>query len=218
MLKAASPYFDSLLESNFAEGQLKQGLPLKDVTSGGSWSNEESSDDDELHEPWGPYHDVVITQVDYSTYHAVLLYLHTGHITFADAETPLGAPTADGGPDPEVEGTFEVSSIEQLHPVCASPVYDLAIRLELDKLASLALIAFRESLSPDNIIHYLCSDLCTVDSELGNVAVESAVEQWTSIERELEKLMDKSDDEGSRLSPVVAFKLMKELRRRANSK
>lgn len=164
VLKSASPYFRSLLSSGFAEGQLRTG-PLEedeDDEKERLFEDEDDERDEQLPSverqelvPRGQYHNVVINHFALTTYHAVLLYLNTGQITFAALKSTAEAPADKSKIDEEDQD----DAPKLTGPILASctSVYHLATHLELPTLASLALTEFTKSLSAINVVHQLCS-------------------------------------------------------------
>ena len=130
---------------------------------------------DSLTKPDPSFRLVNIDAAAYTTYHAVLCYLQTGHITFAplrssfrlqpESTTLRNAKIAELHPDPS-------------HPRPASPksVYRLAHFLELPELADLALVNIRSQLTKENIAFEVFGDVASVYEEVGNLELEFAVE------------------------------------------
>ena len=118
---------------------------------------------------------VNIDAAAYTTYHAVLCYLQTGHITFAPLRSSFRL-------QPE-STTLRNAKIAELHsnpshPRPASPksVYRLAHFLELPKLADLALANIKAQLSEENIAFEVFGDVAAVYDDVAKVEMEFAIE------------------------------------------
>lgn len=111
ILKSASPYFASLLQSSFLEGALSSMAPNYDGLGSTELDFDDSDDDEALAPPATDsteaqstcnhsFHLVKITQATYKTYEAVYSWIMTGYISFALLASTSKAREVEGVVDP----------------------------------------------------------------------------------------------------------------------
>ncbi|KAI5476327.1 aminomethyltransferase [Pseudohyphozyma bogoriensis] len=184
-LTQASTYFKTLLEGDWEEFKAKMcsKRPKVEVSrpaaTGLAGDHHDFDDSDceadelytnnlsKLHEDnEGYYKEVRVTSSRYSTYRALLVWIYTGHITFAPLSTSFPRSRADA----EDASTTKVSrkvglsqsiSEEPLLPIPVSPksIYRLAHLVDLPALAQLALNAIKSFITVDNAAQELFGDV-----------------------------------------------------------
>ncbi|KAK4704554.1 hypothetical protein P7C70_g1659, partial [Phenoliferia sp. Uapishka_3] len=213
-LREASPYFESLLSSNFKEGRrvciletpVANALPSK----AGEDDLGEDSDVDDLPNqrsfaqtpPRHPVHQIDISSHSYATYRAVLCWIITSHIEFA----PLTSTFSDVNKDAKVARKKWISDdfVKTAHHcIAVSPksVYRLAHFLELPVLQAVALKAIKSNLRVENILIELIGDAATTFEEIREVELKFAAKHWSKIKEHqsaeaLAESMDASSLEG----------------------
>ncbi|GAA5912676.1 hypothetical protein JCM8208_007726 [Rhodotorula glutinis] len=129
------------------------------------------------------YKQVTITQAASSTYRAVLVWLQTGFIRFADLSSafdPHASPSSS-----RAAAVMSAHDVDPLLPFPVSPksVYRLAHILELDLLKAVALRHFRdECLSVKTAPIELFSELAVGYATWRDMVLEWIVERWTEVE------------------------------------
>lgn len=221
LLKTRSSYFRSILDSDFAEGSTKT-VPSNTGDAAGERSAFDDSDDEgEVQiEPKvrkqascdAPFHEVVIVDASYHSYRAILVWMASGHISFA----PLTSSTiARGYTIPQIQAmrreqpTSNKSSIPR--PVSAKSVYRLAHFLSLPDLAEHALREYRAQLTSACVTYELCSDVVAAYDQLGDAVASFAASQWDAVKltKGFEVMM--RADEGQ-MSTDMSLKLMSKLK------
>ncbi|TNY23930.1 hypothetical protein DMC30DRAFT_413634 [Rhodotorula diobovata] len=196
-LVASSPYFKDLLSSDFAEG-------LSSISEVSSAPGEDASypfDDSDaetdaaevvegskqaVHTPLAPFKRVVITESCYTTYSAVLLWLQTGHISFAplrSASRLEQGPASAATEGPLLSTRLQAGSRSPLALALASPksVYRLADYLSLDALKYVALANLVSQLTPANAAHELFSDVSSAYADMRDAVLDYVVEHWSEV-------------------------------------
>lgn len=204
-LARSSPYFKTLLSSDFAEAVTVPAKRARTRRSSAATTAAEAdanakdfddSDDEtdglyfaahppqlsEADELQHPYKEIKITKTAFSAYRAVLAYLRTGHIAFA----PLSATfTADPTPGAPVRSELiEAAAAKNgSRPWLVSPRsgFRLAHRLGLDDLQTLCLSRMRESLTPETALHELFSDISVKHASWRNTVVDFIVKNWVKV-------------------------------------
>ncbi len=191
-LKAVSPYFATLFDSGFKESSsstVGEGI----ITDSAEIDELAQDSDDESDRvpfklattrtksalPLG-VKEVVIRSAAYTTYLAVLTYIHSGFNNFA----PLSIPSLfvkNPGPARTAALTASATNHPNL-PLPASPksVFKLAHLLELEDLAKLALVDYQSKLTVDNVLHELVTDMSVYDCAR-EALVAFAVPNWTAV-------------------------------------
>ncbi|GAA6043265.1 hypothetical protein JCM8097_008494 [Rhodosporidiobolus ruineniae] len=199
ILAASSKYLKDLLASDFAESIPRRskrsradGQVAVKVEAGGEEEHFDDSDDETdeflfssrpptLEQPSEaddvPYRQITITQTAYSTYHAILVYLHTGFIHFA----PLRSSTAE--PDSRLS---VLSAAYEEHPSLPLPIssksaYRLAHLLQLPELQDQCLGAYRSSLTVKNAAAELFSDASLAYDDLRAVVNKFVKDKWKQV-------------------------------------
>ena len=118
---------------------------------------------------------VTIDATAYTTYHAVLCYLQTRHISFAPLRSSFRLQ-----PDPTALRNSKIAQLQSgpSRPLAASPksVFRLAHFLELPKLAKLALANIKSQLTEENIAFEVYGDVAAVYDEVATMDMELARE------------------------------------------
>lgn len=170
-LKNASPYLETLLTGPFQEGQNSRAQEESSSVSPIAAERDFEDSDDETDQVFedqrrslakprsdhsAPYKNVVVKKTAFTTYAAVLLWLATRNITFAQprsapGQTRIADLTAANAANPRL-------------PLPASPksIYRLAHLLELEDLRTIALNEFSSQLQVDNAAVELFSDTAGV--------------------------------------------------------
>ncbi|GAA5877505.1 hypothetical protein JCM1840_003875 [Sporobolomyces johnsonii] len=197
LLAAASPYYRSLLDSDFPEAtkrtakqHLVESLGKAVPKAKPDTADFDDSDDEKdraipsISPPARPcedleYHEVKITQTAYTTYKAVLIWIQTAHISFAPIRSTvprLGFPLLVDAASPS----------ESLASPCRpspSPksVYRLAHLLDLPPLRQLALSALARQLTPDTVLVELFGDVASAYDEVRQLELEFARAHWRDV-------------------------------------
>ncbi|ORY48425.1 hypothetical protein BCR35DRAFT_310872 [Leucosporidium creatinivorum] len=233
LLSSRSPYVAQLFKSGFSESQMKRTpsqLGKKDVEEGRTKSSAFDDSDDERDEVLTqagdtqggsrvaedscshPFHEFVVTETAYTTYRAVVVYLATGHISFAPLTSTLraaGASSGDGGTPRNLASTVQDPS--SLLPASPKSVYRLAHLLSLVDLQDLALASINSQLTIDNVAYELFSEVTSVYDEIAAAVVAFASKHWAEVKqssamKEMESRVLRGETE---LSGKVSMKLMK---------
>jgi hypothetical protein len=210
VLSRASSYFKDLLSSGFAEATPRRSKRSRksstaqvdapsasqrverdfddsdDETDDFHFSKqpphpETSSDADEL-----SYRQITITQTAFTTYRALLVFLHTGFIHF----TPLSSSFPSRS-DSRLDFITSASAKNPALPLPASSksLYRLAHLLSLDDLQEQSLEALKSSLSVENAAVELFSDASIAYDEMRAVILEFVEDKWKEV-RESEAWKD----------------------------
>lgn len=229
LLKSQSPYFEGLLSSDFSEGkritvaEMRKGGSPRSMTELFDDSDEEGSGsgDEATVESEGrlscdsSFHSINISDTSYTTYRAVLWYLSTGHIHFKPSlRSSLSAQAKSCRI--HLGETSSPSRSLPVFPSSPKSVYRLAHFLGLDDLCLLALQALRTSLTPDNILTELFSDISTAYPDVADVMLDAAADMWEQLKGgEAIKDMERKLEDGAIEVPVaLLWKLMKILKGR----
>ena len=128
------------------------------------------------------YRQIVITDTAYSTYRAVLVYLHTSHITFAPLASLFSAPSP-AATHLRFDWLDKALTPHPSLPLPVSPkgVYRLAHLLEHPKLMSLALADLKIQLDAVNAAVELFSETSAVYDDLRKVVLDWVVDNWKTV-------------------------------------
>ncbi|BGP13225.1 hypothetical protein JCM10213_005005 [Rhodosporidiobolus nylandii] len=195
-LEQASPYYQQLLSSDFAEGSTsycdaEDGQHFDDYAFAES---DEETDKVEVKKKANkdefslPFKTVSIFDTSFTTYRAVLVWLASQHIDFAPLRSSfhaIGEPLSSAS-TLRAAGLHRTASRDSLLPQPASPksVYRLAHLLELPTLSSLAIENLRSQLTPQNAAYELYSDAATCYPALRDVVLDYVVENWQQVKKE----------------------------------
>lgn len=210
VLKHASPYFAALLEGGFVEAnntaaRESAATPHRQLNSikladGEEEVEEEYGDDSDVETDSIPLKgvayrtsssipagvkEVVIRDAAYTTYRAVLTWIHSGHINLAGLTVPTYSTEerrqvlADdaremGAKGPPGEGLPFVSA--------AKSVYKLANVLEMPKLERLALDHYAAQLTPANVMHQLTTDI-VAHEPVADLLIGFALDNWDAVRK-----------------------------------
>ncbi len=195
ILKKASPYFKTQLESGFAEAVRKVVTYPGDTVEPDSASTLAFSDsDDEAatsaaeapSKPEAKVHTVEVRAHSFTTYHAVWVWILTKRIEFAQ----LGSYSAPASPDAasfplalQPAAKRRKTDAAPTATPAASPksVYRLAHLLELDKLKHEALEAFKDRLRVANATDQLFSSTSASYDEVRTAAAQFVTRHWAEV-------------------------------------
>ena len=195
---AASSSVRPVTVSPVADSPDKTFEDSDDETDAFSFKQRSFALDDALESGEFPHKQVTITQAAFSTYRAVLLWLSTGYIGFAQ---PSSAYASKSSTSPSRNDTLLLAhQSNPRHPFLVSPksVYRLAHVLELTDLESLAVRYFRdEALTLKTAPVELFSELSSDHALWRDMVVEWVVERWYSVERSKawQAMMDRFESE-----------------------
>jgi len=209
ILRKASPYFENLFSSGFAEDSASSTKISTEPSSDLPPFTFEDSDDENdqvfektkspenaTHSSLPTFKTITITDATYSTYYSVLCWIGTGHIDFAPLHSTSSA-SSDSVDEKEVvkeskskkkalRREAKLNALEQANgplPPPSSPksVYRLAHFLELPELVNLALQNFKSQLNADNAAYELFSDVASSYVEFRDIALNYVVENWKKV-------------------------------------
>lgn len=207
VLRKASPYFENVFSSGFAEDSASSTkVPTEPSFELPPLTFEDSDDENDqvfektksLETPSSlpPFKTITITDATYSTYYNVLCWIGTGHIVFAPLHSTSSAST-DSVDEKEVvkeskskkkarRHEAKLNALDQVNaalPPPSSPksVYRLAHFLELPELVNLALQNFKSQLNADNAAYELFSDVASSYVEFRDIALGYVVENWKKV-------------------------------------
>ncbi|GAA6011349.1 hypothetical protein JCM11491_002753 [Sporobolomyces phaffii] len=209
-LRKASPYSETMLSSDFAEGAASSSSspsspppePLPDYTFADS---DVESDDDEVKpdddgsqlkdnfttgsDSASPCKTIRVVDTPYSTYLAVLLWISSRFIAFAPLSSTF-APDEDPFDPASAARTARATAVVELtkkakaglpRPVSPKSVYRLAHLLEMPELAALALANFKAQLTVDGAFHELFSDVSAAYAPVQRVAMDYVLDHWPEV-------------------------------------
>ncbi|GAA5987735.1 hypothetical protein JCM10908_007190 [Rhodotorula pacifica] len=130
------------------------------------------------------YRQITIKSAAFSTYQATLLWLQTGHITFAPLQ-PATAATQDAVVA-DRQTLYEESRRARPNlplPISPKSVYRLAHLLQLPTLEALALAAFSSSLTNENVAAEYFGPVAAAYSELRSVTRAYIAEHWAEVKK-----------------------------------
>ncbi|ORY69430.1 hypothetical protein BCR35DRAFT_354603 [Leucosporidium creatinivorum] len=140
-------------------------------------SVEDDSDDGDF-----TYREINITETAYTTYHAVLLYLQSGYITFAPLASNLLPHKSDAKQTREQLLDQHLSSTPSLpFPVSPKSVYRLAHLLEIPSLCALSLAELKSQLTISNAVRELFSKTSSLYDDLRAVVLAFVVTNWPEV-------------------------------------
>ncbi|GAA6045077.1 hypothetical protein JCM8097_001338 [Rhodosporidiobolus ruineniae] len=199
ILSEASAYFKDLLTSDFAESvpQRSKRARIEAVVKVDAAPNGPQKDfadsDDETDEFFFskrppnvdaspaaddlPYRQIAITQTAYSTYYAILVFLHTDFIHFAPLRSSSSSPSFR-------RDALETSYTERPTlplPISPKSAFRLADLLDLPTLRQRCLNAFRSALTVRGVAHELFSDTSIAYDDLRAVVVDYVKENWEAV-------------------------------------
>ena len=241
-LRAASPYFATLLSSEFAESSTSSSTPESVLDAfvppytyddsdaetdnihylNPKVDNEGKTATDDFSFKSFPFKTIKITDTTYSTYLAVLLWITTHHISFAPLRSTFHGIFSFGA----TPASYRAAAVSQLKtqqnpslPAPASPksVYRLAHLLELSDLSTLALSNFQEQLNPAGAVLELYGGTSCAYPEIQAVALEYVVENWGTVKgsvgmKMVEQKIERGDTSGE--MALIGIKLAKKLMER----
>lgn len=195
VLKKASPYFRAQLESGFRESisevvRYPGQIARLDTDVGSTWSESDEELDASVAPPARPQtkvHTIEVTDHAFSTYHALIIWIHTGDITFgplrpASAAAPRSM-TSDCPPPAKRAKKDATGTATPSTPPAVSPrsIYRLAHLLELGTLQADVLEAFASSLTVVNAADQLFSPTSVAYDEVRAAAVGFVAKNWDAV-------------------------------------
>jgi hypothetical protein len=196
ILKKASFYFRTLLDSGLAESQgesCSYSGPKTEMSAATESSFEYSDEEDDGPATSPPSQQTlfstVITDHAFRTYHAVWVWILTKHITFlplqAERNTPPAstASSTSAGLEPPAKRRKGDSSSDTVPPVSPLAVYRLAHKLDLSELQDKALSDFRADLTVDNAARQLYSSTSGSYDDVREAAVKYVVKHWSKVKK-----------------------------------
>jgi hypothetical protein len=199
----ASPYFKALLTSEFVEGQLRSKLEHDAARDNngkrvdGMEDDLDDSDDEMDLEIIGnrnfdpattppcscTYREVMVRSTAYTTYKAVLGYLHSSFISFTPLSSSSSSTSSDHGTSCDLVHTDDNTESTRLPSASPKSVYRLAHLLELPKLAQLALDNIKSQLRPANVALELFGNLAGVYDDLRKVELDYFVANYAAVKQ-----------------------------------
>lgn len=200
MLSKASPYFNTLFQSGFAETvgkskkRKKQAQPPPSVMADAQDGVTHDDSDDEADEVYSEegsshmntpddfeYREVVIKSAAYSTYRALLTWLHTIYIDFAPPLYRARGGCQDIRPRRIALSSFLLHNSPVPLPVSTVSVYRLAHFVELAHLKAIALTTYKFQLTKETVLRELVSDAVECYPELRAAALRVAKKHFDYI-------------------------------------
>ncbi|KAL8276940.1 hypothetical protein RQP46_010668 [Phenoliferia psychrophenolica] len=140
--------------------------------------------------------EIEATEAPFDVYRDVLLWIHTGHINFAEATDAF--PPSD----------LPVPSIST-----PQSIYRLADFLELPELKSLALASIMSRINVANVVEELMSDLCAHYKPVQEGLIKFAVKNWSDVKEsegweELERKVEQRDGDVPDWGMEVCMRLL----------
>lgn len=203
MLSQASPYFKTLLESDFKEGNKQTSYEDEEVPSGQDSTKDDDLEDSDFEtdslctiyedEPLRkkqkceqPFH-VIRPRSASTTYRSLLVYLYTDQINFAPLTSTFSSleSAENSSPRPRLQSLQKPQSQDKAFPLPTSPksIYQLAHLLDLEQLKARAIDNFLSQLTIKNVIQELFKEVCFTYDELRDVALKFAGAHWQEVKR-----------------------------------
>ncbi|GAA6043229.1 hypothetical protein JCM8097_008471 [Rhodosporidiobolus ruineniae] len=226
VLTKSSSYFKDLLESDFAEAVPRrskrartEGVIEVSPPNGCSEDKDFDDSDDETDEflfskrrptleqsseaDDVSYRQITATQTAYSTYRAILVYLHTGYIHFA----PLRSSSSSSSSRRAVLESAHADAPSLPLPISPKSAYRLSHLLGLSTLQKRCLDVFRSQVSVDNAAAELFSDTSIAYDDLRAIVRKFVKENWEEVKASdgwKECLQRIKAGEASTAAPVLA--------------
>lgn len=226
LLSAASPYFKALFHAGFSESLSNKHTPIALESGERSRIRTFEDSDDEVDDDPGlpssrtpatnqpspiPFHRIVVKEVAYTTYVALLVWIQSKHIEFA----PLTS-TFLSHPENRLAKIISAAKNDPLLPSPPSPkfVYRLAHILEIPELEQLALSSIGRQLTAENVALELVGDVSRHYPEVQEMCMDFAVKNWKAVKeseamREIERRMEADELPGGNGVAIVLLKLAK---------
>ncbi|GAA6062991.1 hypothetical protein JCM10212_004973 [Sporobolomyces blumeae] len=196
LLRSASTYFHSLLESEFAEMTMGttsdvDELEFQHYTFNDSDAERDIEEDHprRAEQPRSflaagldvPYAKVRVTDTTYTTYASVLCWIGTRFVRFAPLKSSKLHPSEVVQPGNASTTTSKTRTLDLPTPASPKSVYRLAHLLELEALRALALAIFKSQLTSQNFAHELYADVASCYPEVRDAAIEFTVGHWADV-------------------------------------
>ncbi|OCH91934.1 hypothetical protein OBBRIDRAFT_870806 [Obba rivulosa] len=192
---------DSASESSAFSVTTASTSPATHVDVGTRMAHERLSKSSEKHQadalvPGPRKTRVLVRDVPYATYRAVLYYIYTDAITFAPLASSFGhatSPESDGTTDTRPRSRKEwLAQWEERHaladaprhkpkPCSAKAVYRLADRLDLPELKARAFRHIVRSLSVENVVYEVFSPFAAAFADVRKVMIRYFLDNWAAI-------------------------------------
>ncbi|EGU12040.1 hypothetical protein RTG_01922 [Rhodotorula toruloides ATCC 204091] len=233
-LSQSSPYFKTLLSSEFTETvsvPAKRPRTRRNSSPASSPADADANDfedsDDETdnlyfkaHPPFQherdelqhPYKEVKITKTAFTTYRAVLAYLRTGYIAFAPLSCTFSADVNADAPTRASRIEATVSSDPSLpYPVSPKSTFRLAHLLELEELHHLCLANLSKQLTINGAPHELFSDTSVCYDSWRKVILDFVVDNCDAVTaskawQEMEGKVERDEVQGAAPIMLELFK------------
>jgi hypothetical protein len=132
-----------------------------------------------FHDDETPFHQVVINATAYTTYRAVVVWIHTGHITFAPLVSKFRSyKWAASGARTQAINLLAAEQPQLPLPASPKSVDRLAHLFELDELMQLALDSIKAQLSPNMVAYKLLRDVAACYEDVRDVELGYALVHW----------------------------------------
>ncbi|GAA6032230.1 hypothetical protein JCM8097_007135 [Rhodosporidiobolus ruineniae] len=195
-LSRLSPYFKTLLSSEFSEAvTYHEGESIDSAAAPSEDNAVDRDEDDSDHEADDaffsssskpvqssagslPYRQITITDATFSTYRALLAHAATGHLRFAHLRSARSARSSDHLSYLKRQVT---STPNTPLPVSAKSIYRLAHFLDIPDACSLALRDFRRQLTPEVATIELFSPGIAHHDALRTTALDYVVKSWPDV-------------------------------------
>ncbi|KAI5480476.1 hypothetical protein MNV49_000629 [Pseudohyphozyma bogoriensis] len=166
-----------------------------------------------------PYHEIAVTDTAYTTYRAVLCWIHSSHIDFARLSSSFRQPpssTNTTSNETRLETIQSLSRRQPFLPLAASPksVYRLAHFLSLPRLMELALASIKSQLTPQTVAYELFSTTSEGYEEVREVCLAYAAKHWSEVKESaaLEEIHAECVSSGRVLHASISLALAKMLK------
>ncbi|GAA5892133.1 hypothetical protein JCM6882_005703 [Rhodosporidiobolus microsporus] len=203
VLSRSSPYLKDLLASDFAESKLRRSKRAR--TSGAveaetvetveekDYPDSDDETDTFLFSKRPPklerssqaddisYRQITITQTAFSTYHAILIYIHTGFIHFTPLSSSFPSPEFPSRTDFLQKSLSDIPDLPL--PVSPNSAYRLAHLLQFPVLQERALEALRSSLTVSNAAAELFSPASIAYDDLRKVILSFVKDNWKVVQK-----------------------------------
>ena len=118
--------------------------------------------------------------IAFSTYHAVLVWIYSGYITFAPLLSTFTLTRKSTSRSQAVQ-TLAAKAPQLPFPVSPKSVYRLADLLQLEGLKKEALENLKKQLTPETVAFELFGDVASMYQDVRDVEIKYALEHWTDV-------------------------------------
>jgi hypothetical protein len=233
ILRKASPYFETLLSSEFAEGS--PSLPsttttLQEAVSPYTYLDSDTESDtvsqtagknmeEEERVETFPYKTIKIIDTTYTAYLSVLLWISTKYISFAPLLSSMDPAKGVANFTRRIAITNKQKQMKAGLPTPVSPksVYRLAHLLEIPDLKSLALSNYKSQLTTWGAFLELYGDVSCTYPEVQEITLNYVVDNWAQVKGSsaVTRVQQKMENgEGNSEMALIGIKLAKRLMER----